>query len=164
MQKQSTLVAVIPEFVRHGGLLVPDAKAAKLEFGPSGPGESGMAVKAVCVDHAGGTARIEVDRVVLAAGAYASTKLLWKSGFLGAIPGVRTVGKRFSVNVGTPVVGLFPERQDPFSRAAGRVAAVEIPAERMIIENGVRAAGAWSRSACPRGGRNSSGGCAGSRT
>src|SRR4029079_18051163 len=90
-------------------------------------------VKAVCVLHAGGTTRIEADRFILAAGAYASTKLLWRSGFLGAIPGVRTVGKRFSVNVGTPVVGLFPERQDSFT--AQQVGyAVEVPEERMIIE------------------------------
>ena len=131
--KQSTLVAIIPDFVRAGGLLVPDAKAVKLEFGPDDPQRSGMQVKAVCVLHAGGTTRIEADRFILAAGAYASTKLLWRSGFLGAIPGVRTVGKRFSVNVGTPVVGLFPERQDSFT--AQQVGyAVEVPDERMIIE------------------------------
>lgn len=131
--KQSTLVAIIPDFVRAGGLLVPDAKASKLEFGTAGAPSTGMAVKAVCVEHEGGTTRIEVDRVILAAGAYASTKLLWRSGFLGAIPGVRTVGKKFSVNVGTPVVGLFPERQDAF--LAQQVAyAVEVPEERMIIE------------------------------
>jgi len=57
--KQSTLVAVIPDFVRAGGLLVPDAKAVKLEFGPDDPQRSGMQVKAVCVLHAGGTTRIE---------------------------------------------------------------------------------------------------------
>lgn len=130
--KQSTLVAIIPEFVRNGGLLVPDAKVTSLEFVPGGPGRD-QRVVAVCVDNGHGTTKIEADRFILAAGAYASTKLLWRSGFLGAVPGVRTVGKKFSVNVGTPVVGLFPERQDPFT--AQQVGyAVEIPEERMIIE------------------------------
>jgi choline dehydrogenase-like flavoprotein len=131
--KQSTLVAFIPDFVRNGGLLVPDAKVTALEFGAGGPLSSNQQVRAVCVETDTGTTRIEADRFILAAGAYASSKLLWRSGFLGAVPGVRTVGKKFSVNVGTPVVGLFPGRQDAFlGQQVGY--AVEIPEERMIIE------------------------------
>jgi choline dehydrogenase-like flavoprotein len=131
--KQSVLVTFIPEFVRNGGLLVPDAKVTKLEFAPGGPTNSDLQVRAVHVGEGSSSVRIEADRFILASGAYASTKLLWRSGFVGALPGVRTVGKRFSVNVGSPVVGLFPERQDAF--LSQQVAyAVEVPEERMIIE------------------------------
>ncbi len=131
--KQSVLVTFIPEFVRNGGLLVPDARVTKIEFAPGGPANSDLEVRAIHVGEGSGSVRIEADRFILAAGAYASTKLLWRSGFLGAVPGVRTVGRRFSVNVGSPVIGVFPERQDAF--LAQQVAyAVEVPEERMIIE------------------------------
>jgi choline dehydrogenase-like flavoprotein len=130
--KQSTLVTFIPEFVRNGGILVPDARVTKLEFAADRPG-SDRQVTAVEVECGKTTTRIEADRFVLASGAYASSKLLWRSGFLGAVPGVRTVGKKFSVNAGSPVVGVFPERQDAFmAQQVGY--AVEVPEERMIIE------------------------------
>jgi choline dehydrogenase-like flavoprotein len=131
--KQSMLVTLIPDFVRNGGLLVPDAKVTSLEFHSGGDRENPYRVKAAQVADGKDSIRIEADRFILASGAYASTKLLWRSGFLGAVPGVRTVGKRFSVNAGSPVGGSFPERQDAFM--GQQVAfAVEIPEERMIIE------------------------------
>ncbi len=91
-------------------------------------------ISAVEVEDAkGNKVCIEADRFILASGAYASSKILWRSGFQGAIPGVRTVGKKFSVNAGAPLVGIFPEVQDPFlGQQIGY--AVEIPEERMIIE------------------------------
>ena len=130
--KQSVLNTFIPDFVRAGGLLVPDAKVTRIEFGPEA-GDADRDVRAVLIGEGHDAIRIEADRFILAAGAYASTKLLWRSGFLGAVPGVRTVGKRFSVNVGSPVIGMFPEPQNPFlAQQVGY--AVEIPEERMVIE------------------------------
>jgi choline dehydrogenase-like flavoprotein len=133
--KQSLLVTLIPDFVRDGGLLVPDAKVTRLEFQSQGSvsQENPWRIKAAYVAAGNDTVRIEADRFILASGAYASTKLLWRSGFLGAVPGVRTVGKRFSVNAGSPVVGVFPERQNAFlGQQIGF--AIEVPEERMIIE------------------------------
>ncbi|HEY1525577.1 MAG TPA: GMC family oxidoreductase N-terminal domain-containing protein [Candidatus Angelobacter sp.] len=133
--KRSLAVTLIPEFVKAGGLLVPDAKVTKLQFqteasDPDNP----YAISAVEVEDANGNKIcIEADRFILSSGAYASSKLLWRSGFQGAIPGVRTVGKKFSVNAGAPLVGIFPEAQDPFlGQQIGY--AQEIPDERMIIE------------------------------
>jgi choline dehydrogenase-like flavoprotein len=133
--KRSLAVTLIPDFVKAGGLLVPDAKVTKLQFqtqasDPDNP----YAISAVEVEDAkGNKVCIEADRFILASGAYASSKLLWRSDFQGAIPGVRTVGKKFSVNAGTPLVGIFPTPQDPFlGQQIGY--AVEIPEERMIIE------------------------------
>jgi choline dehydrogenase-like flavoprotein len=131
--KRSLMVTLIPDFVRAGGLLVPDAKVTKLEFHSNGTPDNPYRIDAVEVEGTDGPVRIEADRFILSAGAYASTKLLWRSGFLGAIPGVRTVGKRFSVNAGTPVVGIFPERQDSFNGQQIGFA-LEVPEERMIIE------------------------------
>jgi choline dehydrogenase-like flavoprotein len=132
--KQSLMVTLIPDFVRAGGLLVPDAKVTSLEFHPGGGRDNPYSISAVEVeDSSGKKVRIEADRFVLAAGAYASTKLLSRADFLGAIPGVRTVGKRFSVNAGAPVVGIFPEKLDSF-RGQQIGYALEVPEERMIIE------------------------------
>jgi len=133
--KQSLLATLIPRFVQAGGILVPDAKVSELELrqeGGRGRNRRSQVV-AVRVDDASGSVRIEADRFILASGAYASSKLLWRSGFIGAAPGVRTVGKRFSVNAGTPVIGIFPERQNAFlGQQIGF--ALELPEERMIIE------------------------------
>ncbi len=131
--KRSLMVTLIPDFVKAGGLLVPDAKVTKLEFHPDGDASNPYHITAVEVEGTDGPIRIEADRFILSAGAYASTKLLWRSGFLGAIPGVRTVGKRFSVNAGAPVVGIFPERLDSFNGQQIGFA-LEVPEERMIIE------------------------------
>ncbi len=134
--KRSLMVTLIPDFVRAGGLLVPETKATKLQIQTAKHADpknpyciTGVEVE----DSKGNTVCIEADRFILAPGAYASSKLLWRSGFLGAIPGVRTVGKKFSVNAGAPLVGIFPEPQDPFmGQQIGY--AQEIPEERMVIE------------------------------
>jgi len=117
-------------------LLVPEAKVTKLciqtakHVDPKNPYcIAGVEVE----DRKGNKVCIEADRFILAPGAYASSKLLWRSGFLGAMDGVRTVGKKFSVNAGAPLVGIFPEPQDPFlGQQIGY--AQEIPEERMVIE------------------------------
>ena len=145
--KQSALTTFIPDFVRDGGHLVPDAHVAGLEIQErESTGRSRRSrVNAVTVTTADGgpPQRIEADRFVLAAGAYASSKVLWRSGYLGAVSGVRTVGKRLSVNAGSPVIGFFPERQNAFlGQQIGY--AVEVPEERMIIETAFVPPGAAS--------------------
>ncbi|MBU8897132.1 GMC family oxidoreductase [Corallococcus sp. M34] len=132
--KQSMMVEILPTFVRNGGLLVPDAKVDSIEFEEKG--QLRHRVKTVTViTEAGEKVKIEADRFILAPGAYASSKLLWRSGFTGVVPGVRTVGKRFSVNLGTAVIGVFPQELNAF---AGQQAgfAIEVPEERMVIETG----------------------------
>lgn len=129
--KQSMAHTTIPRFVRAGGDLVADAHVDELRF--SGP-HGARRVESVRVKgKSGGKVRIEADKFVLAPGAYASSKLLWRSDFLGCEPGVRTVGKRFSGNFGAGVFGRFPKPQNGWSgQQIGYV--VEIPEERMVIE------------------------------
>ena len=129
--KQSMLITAIPELLRRGGRLVPDAKVKNINYVPDGDGfrVTGLQVKGPD----GKMVTVETDRVILAAGAYASSKLLWKSGFIGLDPGVRTVGKRFVANMGTPLVGRFPTPQGGWSgQQVGFV--VELPVERVVIE------------------------------
>ncbi len=143
--KQSMLNTLIPELVEKGGLLVPQAQVTKLLFDRDAPPMRVRAVRAVTPD--GEVADIECDRCVVAPGAYASTKLLWKSGFTGAAAGVRTVGKRFSINAGTPLIGIFPEGtpQDGFNgQQVGY--ALEIQKERIIIETSFAPPGAVGQS------------------
>ncbi|MFL5540815.1 MAG: GMC oxidoreductase, partial [Longimicrobiaceae bacterium] len=142
--KRSMLVTAIPEFVRLGGYLVPDAHVERILW--EGEGDS-RRVKSVAVrfsPRAPGaplgaeperTERIEVeaDKFVLAPGAYASSKLLWKSGFEGMHRGVRTVGKRFTGNFGTPIFGRMDTRQNGLmAQQIGYV--VEVPHERAVVE------------------------------
>jgi len=129
--KQSMLITAIPEVIRLGGHLVADAKAQKLLFSR---GAGRRRVSAVRVKSSDGTVvDIEADKVVVAAGAYASSKLLWKSEFLGLEPGVRTVGKRFVANMGSPLVGRFPSVQAGWKGQQVGFA-IELPEYRMVIE------------------------------
>ncbi len=133
--KRSLMVTLIPDFVKAGGLLVPDARVTKLHIDTkrTADRDNPYCISAVEVDDGNGGVCIEADRFILAAGAYASSKLLWRSDFVGAIPGVRTVGKKFSVNAGSPLVGAFPGPQDAFlGQQIGY--ALEVPEERMVIE------------------------------
>jgi ferredoxin len=129
--KQSMLETTLPRLVKAGGYIVPHAHATELILeGPQG--------RQVCrgawvrADH-GETFAIPADKVLLATGAFASTKLLRRSGFSGANPGVRTVGRRFSSNMGTPVFGEFDDRLDGW-RGLQVGYFVEMPEERTIIE------------------------------
>jgi choline dehydrogenase-like flavoprotein len=128
--KQSMAHTTIPRFMEAGGELVPDAHVKKIRFsGPIGA----RRVESVCVAGNGFKTDIKADKFVLASGAYASSKLLWRSKFLGCEPGVRTVGKQFSGNFGAGVFGRFREPQNGWSgQQIGYV--VEVPEERMVIE------------------------------
>lgn len=129
--KQSMNETTLPRLVARGALLVPDAHVTGLVF----EGEPGAQTcrGAYARDASGESWRIEADKIVLAAGAFASTKILRRSGFSGALPGVRTVGKRFSGNMGTPVFGEFATDQLG-ARGLQVGYAIEMPRERMVIE------------------------------
>ena len=129
--KQSMNETTLPRLVAAGALLVPDAHVTGLML----DGEPGaQRCRGAYARDATGTAfQVEADRIVLAAGAFASTKILRRSGFSGALPGVRTVGKRFSGNMGTPVFGEFATRQYG-ARGIQVGYAIEMPRERMVIE------------------------------
>ena len=129
--KQSMAHTTIPAFVEAGGELVSDAHVTGIRF--EGP-PAQCRVRSLRVRGSDGyTAEIEADKFVLAAGAYASSKLLWRSDYKDFEPGVRTLGRRFSGNFGAGVFGIFPEPQLGWSgQQIGYV--VEIPEERMVIE------------------------------
>jgi choline dehydrogenase-like flavoprotein len=76
---------------------------------------------------------VEADKVVLAAGAFASTKILRRSGFAGTSAGVRTVGRRFSGNMGTPLFGEFGGSLRGWEGLQVAYLA-EMPQERIVIE------------------------------
>ncbi|WP_298689379.1 GMC family oxidoreductase [uncultured Sphingomonas sp.] len=129
--KQSMNETTLPAVVAAGGLLVPDAHVTRLALdGPRGA----QICRGAHVRGEDGVERlVEADKIVLAAGTFASTKILRRSGFSGALPGVRTVGKRFSGNMGTPVFGEFAT--DQFGARGIQVGyAIEMPDERMVIE------------------------------
>lgn len=128
--KQSMLITFIPEVVKNGGLLVPNAHVETINFDPHNKSK----VKSVRVTTEDGKSiEIEADKFVLAAGAYASTKLLWKSGFTGFASDVRTVGKRFTGNLGSPVFGRFKEKLNGWAgQQVGYV--IELPEERIVVE------------------------------
>lgn len=129
--KQSMNETTLPRVVAKGALLVPGAHVSRLAL----DGERGDQIcRGAFVRDASGDERfVAADKIVLAAGAFASTKILRRSGFSGALPGVRTVGKRFSGNMGTPVIGEFDE--DLLGARGIQVGyAIEIPEQRMVIE------------------------------
>lgn len=129
--KQSMNETTLPRVVAEGGRLVPDAHVTRLAL--EGPRGAQVCRGAYARDAGGGEWLVAADKVVLAAGAFASTKILRRSGFSGALPGVRTVGKRFSGNMGTPVFGEFDA--DLLGARGLQVGyAVEFPRERMVIE------------------------------
>ena len=129
--KQSMLTTCIPKAVEQGALLVPNAHVEKIKFKKKGDGKTVTGLVVSTDD--GKLIEIEADKYVLAAGAYASSKLLWKSGFTGAVPGVRTVGKRFTGNLGSGVLARFPSPQNGWAgQQVGYV--VEVPEERLVIE------------------------------
>jgi choline dehydrogenase-like flavoprotein len=129
--KQSMNETTLPAVVAAGGLLVPDAHVLTLAL--DGPPGAQRCRGAHVVDGDGTKRLVEADKIVLAAGAFASTKILRRSGFAGALPGVRTVGRRFSGNMGTPVFGEFPTNQYG-ARGIQVGYAIEMPRERMVIE------------------------------
>ncbi len=129
--KRSMLTTTIPALVERGALLVPNAKVEKIKFVAGGQ-ERRVRSVVVEIDN-GKDVEIEADKFVLAAGAYASSKLLLDSHFLGATVGAETVGKRFTCNFGSPVIGRFATPQHAWAgQQIGYV--VDLPDERMVIE------------------------------
>jgi choline dehydrogenase-like flavoprotein len=127
--KQSMLETTLPEFVRNGGLLVPHADIEHIMFDEQRPRVRSIIV----IDQAGEYVEIEADKFVLATGCLASTKLLWRAGYQGVDNGPRTVGRRFSANIGSTVTGRFSEPQRGWDgQQIGYM--IEVPRERMVIE------------------------------
>jgi ferredoxin len=130
--KQAMTETTLPNLVKAGGLLVPNTHATRLIL--DGPPDR-LVCRGAQVRGPGGEFTIEADKVILAAGAFASTKILRRSGFTGANAGVRTVGKRFSGNMGTPVFGIFDQPVDGW-RGIQVSYAIEMPENRLVIELG----------------------------
>lgn len=131
--KQGMAENVIPQFIDNGGLLVPNAKVTEINW----TDHSRSAVESVSVvdEITGRSHKIRAEKFVLAPGAFASSKLLLRSGFKGAVPGVRTVGKRFSVNLGSALVARF---ETPQTGSDGQQIGylIEVPEDLMVIETG----------------------------
>jgi len=125
-------ITLLPEALRRNPelMLVPEATVNKLHF-ESGAG--GRRVAEVEVESGGVKRVLRADRVILTAGAFASSALLLRSGFVSSDNRRRLVGRRFSCNFASPVIGKFHERQD-----AGRGIQIgyimEVPERRLIIE------------------------------
>jgi choline dehydrogenase-like flavoprotein len=129
--KRSMLATLIPRAVEAGAILVPDAKAESLGF--VGQGRSRRVEYVVAESANGDRYRVEADCFIMAPGAYAASKLLFDSGFTGAVDGVRTVGKRFTCNFGSPVIGRFQAPQNGWKgQQIGYI--YHMPDERMVIE------------------------------
>jgi choline dehydrogenase-like flavoprotein len=129
--KQSMIETTIPAVVAGGGLLVPNAHVLNLVLDGSPGNQICRGARVRTRD--GDEITVEADKVVLAAGAFASTKILRRSGFAGMNPGVRTVGKQFSGNMGTP---LFAEFDASLRGWDGIQIAylAEMPEQRLVIE------------------------------
>jgi choline dehydrogenase-like flavoprotein len=126
-------ITLLPELLRQDDrvMLVPGATVTKLEFAPTAQGRRVTALEVR--DRSGHTRRLRPDRVILTAGAYASSALLLQSGFTSADNRRRLVGRRFSCNYASPVIGRFRERMDAgHGIQIGYI--VEVPDRRLIIE------------------------------
>ena len=125
-------VTLLPEALKQSDRihLIPEATVTRLAFEPAGRGRR---VRYVEASGGGVTRRIRADRVILAAGGYASSALLLRSGFISADDRRRVVGQRFSCNFASPVLGRFRERMDGGrGMQIGYIA--ELPEDRLIIE------------------------------
>lgn len=130
--KRSMNTAVIPQFIANNGILLTNAHAHTLVFSGSNENRRVTGVE-LAPETDGEKIIIEADRFILAPGAYASSKLLWDSGFTGATS-VRTVGKKFTCNFGSPVIGRFAQQQLGWAgQQVGYI--VYIPQERLVLEN-----------------------------
>ena len=109
----------------------PNAKVERIKFG--GIGDS-RRVSSVVVDIDNGIdVEIEADKFVLAAGAYASSKLLLDSHFLGAIDRRGHRRQAIHLQFRKPVIGRFATPQQAWAgQQIGYV--IDLPEERMVIE------------------------------
>jgi choline dehydrogenase-like flavoprotein len=130
---RAPFITLLPDVLRRSDrvLLVPGATVTRLRFTQQGPGRRVMALDVR--DAAGRVRQLRPDRVILTAGAYASSALLLRSGFLSSDNRRRLVGQRFSCNYASPVIGRFRERMDA-GRGIQIGYIVEVPARRVIIE------------------------------
>ncbi len=111
-------------------MLIPNATATRLLWEGQG---GGRRVAGVEVEGSDDKRILRPDKVLLTAGAFASSALLLKSGFTSADGRRRPVGQRFSCNYASPVIGRFTE---PMNAGRGIQIGyiIEIPPQRMIIE------------------------------
>jgi choline dehydrogenase-like flavoprotein len=130
---RAPFITLLPDLLRQSErvLIVPGATVTRLHFGQRG-GRRGVTALDIR-DAAGQSRQFRPDRVILAAGAYASSALLLRSGFLSSDNRRRLVGQRFSCNYASPVIGRFRERMDA-GRGIQIGYIVEVPARRLIIE------------------------------
>lgn len=130
--KLSMNTTLLPKVADMGGYIVPNVKVETLEISKNG-GEKNSVRNAAIKTSSGEIVKIEADKFILAAGAYASSKILLKSDFTGSVQDVRTVGKRFTCNFGSPIIGRFPTPQKAWmGQQIGYV--IPLPDYRMIIE------------------------------
>jgi len=129
---RAPLVTLLPELLRRNERvsLVTGADVRKIGF-KSGSG--GRTVSHLEIETPGGSRRFYPDRIILAAGAFNSIALLQNSNYISASGRERLVGKRFSCNYASPVMGRFDERLNGGQGIQiGYI--VEIPKHRLIIE------------------------------
>jgi len=130
---RAPFITLLPEALRQSDrvMLIPKATATRLLWEGQG---GARRVAGVEVQGADGHKRtLRPDKVLLTAGAFASSALLLKSGFTSADGRRRLVGQRFSCNYASPVIGRFTE---PMNAGRGIQIGyiIEIPPQRMIIE------------------------------
>ena len=126
-------ITLLPEALRRNPdlLLVPEVEVTRLVFGE---GRDGRRVSHLELRGADGRRqRLETDQVILAAGAFGSVELLLRSRFTSAMNTRRLVGRRFSCNYASPVLGRFREEMNA-GRGIQIGYIVELPDDRMIIE------------------------------
>ena len=130
---RAPFITLLPEALRQSDrvMLIPKATATRLLWEGQG---GARRVAGVEVQGSDGHKRtLRPDKVLLTAGAFASSALLLKSGFTSADGRRRLVGQRFSCNYASPVIGRFTE---PMNAGRGIQIGyiIEIPPQRMIIE------------------------------
>ncbi len=101
-RKLSMLLNYLPMAQRLGASIVVDAGVEKVETA------GGKATRVHCKTAAGNRFTVKADRVVLAAGAIASSGLLLKSGIR------KNVGTRLAFNITTPMMAEFPDTVNSF--------------------------------------------------
>jgi choline dehydrogenase-like flavoprotein len=130
---RAPFITLLPEALRQSDrvMLIPKATATRLLWEGQGGARRVAGVEVQGTD--GHKRTLRPDKVLLTAGAFASSALLLKSGFTSADGRRRLVGQRFSCNYASPVIGRFTE---PMNAGRGIQIGyiIEIPPQRMIIE------------------------------
>jgi choline dehydrogenase-like flavoprotein len=126
-------ITLLPDALRSNAdvMLVPETEATRIVFENAGAGRRVSHIE--LRDAAGRSQRLVADHVILAAGAFSSVELLLKSRFYSASNTRRLVGKRFSCNYASPVLGRFREEMNA-GKGIQIGYIIEMPDDRMIIE------------------------------